>query len=92
MPDNCVHEVLAVVRRGVGWGVMVAAWRAMAEAGITIVHADESLVDEAARVGAESGCSYCDALAPAVAWMVEATLVSVDATAHGGVPGVRLIG
>jgi len=92
MPDNCVHEVLAVVRRCAGWGAMAAAWRAMAEAGVTIVHADESLVAEAARVGMELGCTYYDALAPAVAGMVGATLVSADSRAHVAVPGVLLIG
>lgn len=92
MPDNCVHEVLAVVRRGVGWGVMVAAWRVMAEAGITVIHADESLVAEAARVGMELGCTYYDALAPAVVRMVRATLVSADGRAHAAVPGVLLVG
>lgn len=92
MPDNCVHEVLAVVRRRAGWSVMAAAWRVMADAGVTVVHADESLVVEAARVGMELGCTYYDALAPAVARMVGATLVSADGRAHAAFPGVLLLG
>jgi len=92
MPDNCAHEVLAVIHRRAGWGVMAAAWRAMVDASITIVAADEALVLEAARVGAELDCTYCDALAPAVARLIDATLVSADARAHAAVPGVLLIG
>lgn len=92
MPDNCVHEVLAVTRRRTGWGVMAAAWRAMVDAGVTIVPVDEALVLEAARLGVELDCAYYDALAPAVARLVGATLVSADARAHAAVPGVLLIG
>jgi predicted nucleic acid-binding protein len=38
------------------------------------------------------GCSFYDALAPALAVLLGATLVSADARAHSRFPGVRLIG
>ena len=92
LPDNCAHEVLAVVCRRNGAGRAVLAWEAMAEAGVLIAHIDGSLVAEAAVVSSDLGCSCYYALAPAVARMLGATLVSADRRAHGSFPGVRLIG
>lgn len=92
LPDNCLHEVIAVVCRSQGEEVAVAAWEAMVEAGVAVAHVDGSLVSEALAAKKDLSCSYYDALAPAVARVLGATLVSADRKAHATLPGVLLLG
>jgi hypothetical protein len=49
------------------------------------------VIAEAARQCDALGCSFYDALAPACAVLLDATLASADARAHGAFPGVHLI-
>lgn len=86
------HEVLSVVRRHYTPADVVSAWERLADAGVTLVPLTGDVVAEAAAQCEALGCSFYDALAPALASLLDATLVSADASAHGGYPGVRLIG
>jgi len=64
----------------------------MFQAGIAVIPLTDEVVREAARQCSVLGCTFYDALAPACATLLSATLVSADAKAHGRYPGVRLIG
>lgn len=91
-PTHFVHEVLSVVARLDDPGAIVPAWESMMDAGIDVVPLTDEVVREAAAQCDALGCSFYDALAPAAASLLGATLVSADARAHGRYPGVRLIG
>ncbi len=92
LPDNVVHEVVRSVaaRRGVDAAVRV--WDALATAGVLVGRVDAELVNTALRVSEEFGCTYYDALAPALARLVGGTLVSADRRAHAGIPGALIVG
>lgn len=90
-PTHFVHEVLSVVRRLMGPRAVVEGWQHIEESGIAILPLDAAVVDEAARQCEVLGCSFYDALAPACAVLLGATLASADARAHGSFPGVMLV-
>jgi predicted nucleic acid-binding protein len=92
VPTHFVHEVLSVVRRDFGPDDITPAWKHIGDAGIDVVPLTDEVVREAAAQCDALGCSFYDALAPAVASLLGATLVSADARAHGRYPGVELIG
>ena len=92
IPDNCAHEVVNGVFRRVDAVSAARAWTWMREAGVTIACADESLVVEALLVAEQLGCDYYDALAPALARMLDGTLISADRRAHATFPDVVLLG
>jgi predicted nucleic acid-binding protein len=92
LPDNCAHEVLQQVARLLGPEAVPEAWDWLALAHVTIAHVDGQLVAQAALTAAQLGCTYYDALAPALANLLGGTLVSADKRAHGAVPGVILLG
>lgn len=91
VPTHFMHEVLSFVRRHFSNADIVPAWEDMRQAGITVVPLTDEVVREAARQCSALGCAFYDALAPACATLLSATLVSADVKAHGGYPGVRLI-
>jgi len=90
-PTHFVHEVLAAVNRENDADAVIEAWQIIKASGITIVPLTDDVVIEAARQCDVLGCSFCDALAPACAVLLDATLASADARAHGAFPGVLLI-
>lgn len=90
-PTHFVHEVLSVVKREMGPRAIVEGWEYMRASGITIIPLTTEVIAEAARQCDALGCSFCDALAPACAVLLDATLASADARAHGAFPGVHLI-
>jgi len=90
-PAHFVHEVLSVVRRHYTPADVLPAWHLIEQAGVSIIPLDAAVVAEAATQCAELGCSFYDALAPACAVLVGATLASADARAHSAFPGVLLI-
>jgi predicted nucleic acid-binding protein len=91
-PTHFVHEVLSVVQRRYETADILPAWGLMQDARLDVVPLTDEVVREAAVQCDRLGCSFYDALAPAVASILGATLVSADARAHGAYPGVRLIG
>jgi predicted nucleic acid-binding protein len=92
VPTHFAHEVLSVVERRSDTGGILDAWDLMTEARIGLVPLSDEVVREAAVQCDALGCSFYDALAPAVASLVGARLISADARAHGRYPGVHLIG
>ena len=93
VPTHFVHEVLSVVeRRDHLPARVVEAWDIIVESGVDVVPLTDEVVREAAAQCERLGCSFYDALAPAVASLLGATLVSADFEAHALYPGVELIG
>lgn len=90
-PTHFVHEVLAAVNRENDAHVVIEAWQIIKASGITIIPLTDDVVIEAARQCEALGCSFYDALAPACAALLGATLASADARAHGAFPDVLLI-
>jgi len=90
-PTHFFHEVLSVVRRHYTPDDVVSAWRIMRQAGIQDMPLTDEVVAEAAAQCTVLGCSFYDALAPACASLLGATLVSADARAHGVFPGALII-
>lgn len=91
VPTHFVHEVLSVVSSRTTPSAIVPAWELMLAAGVDVVPLTDDVVREVAVTCERLGCSFYDALAPAIASLLGATLVSADARAHGAYPGVRLI-
>ncbi len=91
VPTHFVHEVLAVVRRRFSDAAIIPAWETLQDAGVSVVPLTDEVVREAARQCGLLGCSFYDALAPACAALLGATLVSADARVHGEYPDVQLI-
>ena len=92
LPDNCVHEVMRCVAQRMSPEAMPEAWDWLMRAHVSIGHLDRYLIATAAQVQAELGCTYYDALAPALARLLGGTLVSADRRAHAAFPEVLLLG
>jgi len=90
-PTHFVHEVLSVVKREMGPRAIVEGWEYVQASGITILPLDDAVIVEAAAQCDALGCSFYDALAPACAALMGATLASADARAHGAFPDVLLL-
>lgn len=90
-PTHFVHEVLAVVQREMTARAIPEGWRHIKASGIAILPLSDEVVAEAALQCDALGCSFYDALAPACASLLGATLASADERAHGAYPGVHLI-
>jgi len=90
-PTHFVHEVLAAVNRENDAEVVIEAWEIIKASGIAIIPLDDAVIAEAARQCEALGCSFYDALAPACAVLLGATLASADERAHGAFPDVLLI-
>ncbi|TDB37657.1 MAG: PIN domain-containing protein [Actinobacteria bacterium] len=91
VPTHFVHEVLSVIARRRSSAAIIPAWETLQDAGVSVVPLTDEVVREAARQCGLLGCSFNDALAPACAALLGATLVSADARAHGEYPDVQLI-
>lgn len=91
VPTHFVHEVLAFVRRYFSDEGIIPAWETLQDASLSVIPLTDEVVREAARQCALLGCSFYDALAPACAALLGATLVSANSRAHGSYPDVRLI-
>lgn len=92
VPTNFVHEVLSFVRRDFGVSGPATAFELLKRAQIAVVPLSDEVVREAAAVTDSLGCTFYEALAPAVATVLGADLVSADERAHARYPGVRIIG
>lgn len=90
-PAHFFCEVLAVVRRCYSPEDVPAAWERLAALDIAAMPLGDEVVAEAARQCAALGCSWYDALAPACASLLHATLASADARAHAAYPGMLLL-
>ena len=92
LPEQCVAELLAVTRRIHGPAEAVQMWRRVRQVRLAVAPLGDELLRRAAGVCERTGCAFYDALAPALAEMLDAPLVSADRRAHGGLPGVELLG
>lgn len=90
-PVHFAHEVLSVVCRHYTPMDVVPAWERLAAVGVQLIPLTDEVIAEAARQCDLLGCSFYDSLAPACASLLDATLASADARAHGGYPGVEII-
>lgn len=90
-PTHFVHEVLAAVKREKSAAAVLDAWARIQASGATIIPLTDEVVVEATRQSELLCCSFYDALAPACAVLLDATLASADRRAHGAVPGVLII-
>jgi len=90
--EHFVVETLSVINRSFGPLAIIPAGDALTMAEIEVHPLTPELVGETARQCALLGCTFYDALAPALAILLSAELWSADRRAHSAVPDVRLIG
>lgn len=91
VPTHFVHEVLATVKREKRAEAVLSAWETIKASDVAILPLTDEVIAEAVRQCERLGCSFHDALAPACASLLGATLASADARAHGAYPDVLLI-
>jgi predicted nucleic acid-binding protein len=84
------HELVAVAVRHGGPELGRGVWQSLAAAGLTTIGLDERLANAALIQCDRLGCSFYDALAPALAHELGATLYSADGSAHARFEGVQL--
>jgi predicted nucleic acid-binding protein len=86
-----LHEVVAVaVKRG-GAPLGHKTWRSLVAAELTTIGLDDRLAQAAFEQCTLLNCTFYDALAPALAEQLGATLYSADVRAHARFAGVQLI-
>jgi predicted nucleic acid-binding protein len=86
-----LYEVVAAGARSGGPRRLERVWSDLQALDLAIVPPGAELMAAAAAQRQALGCSPYDALAPGLASLLGAPLVSADARAHGRYPGVRLI-
>lgn len=92
VPSHFVHDVVAVaVRRG-GPELGGRVWDLLAGLDLTVVGLDSTVARSAFDQCQLLGCSFYDALSPALAERVGATLWSADVRAHARFEGVQVVG
>ncbi len=92
VPSLFMHEVTAVaVRRG-GAELGQRVWQSLQGADLTVAGLDDTLAAAAFKQVSSLGCSFYDALAPALAGLLGGTLYSADIRAHERVEGAVLLG
>lgn len=92
VPAHFVHEVIGVAVRHGGPDLGEIAWGSLRNADLTVVGLDDTVAEAAFGQCRLLGCSFYDALAPALAERLAATLYSADARAHARFERVVLIG
>ena len=92
VPSLFVYEVIAVAARTMSAADARAFWERFMSWRLSVVEVGGALVDEALVVRNRLGCSFYDAVAPALASQLDARLCSADLRAHGEWPGVELLG
>ncbi|MRS11716.1 MAG: PIN domain-containing protein [Actinobacteria bacterium] len=92
VPAVFPHEVLDVARRRRGHRVAREFWARLHALGVLVAGADFELIQATLATAEALECTVYDAAAPALAARLGCELYSADASAHAGVPGVRLIG
>lgn len=92
VPSLFVHEVVAVAVRHGGAGLGDRVWRNLRNADLTVAGLDDALAAAALQQVDALGCSFYDAIAPALAGLLGGTLYSADRRAHADVEGAVLLG
>jgi len=91
VPSLFVYEVVSVATRSMPAAHADAFWERFVSWRVSVVEVGTTLVHEALAVREELGCSFYDAIAPALARELEARLCSADVRAHGRWPEVMLL-
>jgi len=91
VPAVFVHEVVAVATRHGGPDLGETVWGLLSSLDLTVVNLDDAVARAAFGQCRELRCSFYDALAPALANLLGATLCSADTKAHGRFEQVRLL-
>lgn len=89
--SHFVHEVVGVAVRHGGPETGRQAWASLQLADLTVIGLDEEVAEAAFDQCRLLGCSFYDALAPALAERLGAILHSADARAHRRFAGVALV-
>ena len=92
MPSLFVYEFMGVAVRLLDGDEYTELWTRFLGWRINVHEVSDSLVRDAMRISADLGCTFYDAVAPALAEAIDATLYSADHRAHAEWPGVMLIG
>ncbi|MDZ4168163.1 MAG: type II toxin-antitoxin system VapC family toxin [Coriobacteriia bacterium] len=92
VPAHFIHEVVGVAVRHGGPERGETTWASLRNSDLTVVGLDDTLAAAAFDQCRLLGCSFYDALAPALAERLGATLFSADARAHARFAGIVLIG
>lgn len=87
-----VYEVVAVATRTMSVANASTFWERCVSWRISVAEIGVPLVKTALAVRQRLGCSFYDALAPALAEHLDAQLCSADLRAHGEWPDVLLLG
>lgn len=90
-PVHFAHEFLSVLKRELGPAAVPEGWEYLERVGMELFPSTRESVAEAAAQCEALDCSFYDALAPALASLLGAELVSADARSHGAYPRVRII-
>ncbi len=92
VPSLFIYEFIGVATRVLDPTERDELWRRFLGWRIVVREVGESLIGDSMRVADELGCSFYDAVAPALADALDASLVSADHRAHAGWPGVTMLG
>lgn len=92
VPILFLHEVVAVSIRHGGPDLGARVWENIRLADLTVIGLDDAVACAAFDQCRMLGCSFYDALAPALAEQLGAPLYSADARAHGRFHDVVLVG
>jgi predicted nucleic acid-binding protein len=92
VPSLFIYEVVSVAARVMSANDVRVFWERFMSWRVSVVEVGGSLVDGALAVRERLGCSFYDALAPALAAQMGAQLYSADRRAHEGWPGIVLLG
>ena len=87
-----VYEVVAVATRTMSASGAHVFWERFVSWRVSVVEVGGAFVDEVLTVRERLGCSFYDALSPALAEQLGAQLYSADRRAHGGWPDAVLVG
>lgn len=87
-----VHDLVAVGVRHGGPDLGERVWSALRLANLTVIGLDDVVAAAALEQCKVLGCSFYDALAPALAEQLDAPLFSADARAHARFSRVTLVG
>lgn len=86
------HELLGVAVRHGGPALGREVWTHLEDAELTVIGLDDVLARAALEQCRRLGCSFYDALAPALAQQLGAALYTADRRAHGTYEGVVVVG
>ena len=87
-----VHELVGVAVRHGGAALGEQVWASLRKADLTVVGLDDAIAAAAFEQCRLLGCSFYDALAPALAELLGTTLYSADVRAHERFPGAEIVG